>query len=67
MYLPQRSIIPIGSIINFYQINIGNNENENWVPSIPEGYYQVEAVTDTNKKKCTLIDIDNSALSAFNG
>ena len=65
MYIPQRTIIPIGSIINFYQVKVqdpDDNTNYKWKPEIPNGYYRLSNIMIT-----PTIDSDNSSLNTFNG
>lgn len=65
-YIPQRSALPIGSIINFYQVFV----DDKWLPQIPRGYYMVttrEHGVNTLVDKTIAIDTDNPCVETFNG
>ena len=65
-YISQRTILPIGSIINFYQVYY----NGTWQPQIPRGYYRVmtsEHGINTNIDKTMAIDTDDPTSESFNG
>jgi hypothetical protein len=61
MLIPQRTIIPIGSILNFYQVY--DSLTNTWLPKIPHGYYRIESTGG----KTIQVDIDDSTIDSFNG